>query len=546
MKTKNIVLLLTSLLMIMAFNSCDHFDDLNKNPNDPTDDMYDFNEAKLGGVLRYGVDFNMRDAKGDLAGAGHLHQRMKDLNVDYYSQYMHSQDNASTSNYIPNDGWNFEYWKGHYQWLTALNEVIEDAGEIESRINNAQIARIWRVYIQSMATDYFGPIPFPLSSEDNTGYMALDKQYEIFFKELDEAVHKMNPELHILTVSDPIYFGNFVKWQQFANSLRLRLALKVSEVNPALCKQQAEAAIAGPNGVMQSNANKTAVTGTESGWGNLYNYYMYQVSWGSKHVMTTTFEKVLTGIGGIAYNGTATTHPEKVDPRGVKYFDPSVNDNAWNGAYPGLPSGENTGIGQKHAFLSEVYILPNNTRDTEAFLYEETCFLMAEACERAFIPGGTGTAEEWYEKGVRESFRNWNADGVDAYLNSTEKNEWGTSAKYDDTAGAGNTKLEKIITQKYIANFPDIALQAWNDKRRLNLPAFDVPKYRDETAGYSQSNMNPLDPKNFIKRQVFPQNEVLINKADYDKGVQLLGAGGDKVSTNLWWDINANHCTFVP
>lgn len=542
MKTKNIIIYLTSMLLLLTFNSCDLFDDLNTNPNKPTPDMYDFNESKLGTILRYGIDMNFADDNGNLNGGGHLHQRLKDLNIDYFSQYMHSADNGGPCNYTPNDAWNFEYWKGHYQWLGSLNEIIAE-GEGDARRNNTQIARIWRVYIQSQATDYFGPIPFPMLLEDlNPDYMSLQEQYNIFFSELDEAVNLMDPNLPIIGINDPVYFGSFDKWQQFGNSLRLRLALKVSEVNESLAKTQAQAAVNAPGGLMQKDG-KAAVAG-QAGWGNQYNYYMYQVAWGSKHLMTTSFEKILTDIGGLPYDGSAATAPVNVDPRGARYFDPSVNSNTWKGVYPGLPDGERSGINVDNAYLSQIYIIPNDTRKTEAFLYEEVCFLLAEAYERGFIPGGTAKAKEAYEEGVKASLANWGVGGTaDNYLASTSKNKWGTSASYDDTVGTGNTKLEKIITQKYIANFPDIANQAWNDKRRLNLPAFDVPKYRDESAGYSASNMNIKDPKNFIKRMVFPQNEAQINKSKYDVGVQLLGTGGDKVSTNLWWDVNANYCT---
>ena len=97
------------------------------------------------------------------------------------------------------------------------------------------------------------------------------------------------------------------------------------------------------------------------------------------------------------------------------------------------------------------------------------------------------------------------------------------------------------MTQKYLANFPDNSWEGWNDKRRLNLPRFDVPLYREES-NYTNSNKNILDPTNFIKRVQYPSKETTINKDEYTKGVALL-EGKDASSTKLWWDTNKNYCT---
>lgn len=131
---------------------------------------------------------------------------------------------------------------------------------------------------------------------------------------------------------------------------------------------------------------------------------------------------------------------------------------------------------------------------------------------------------------------------VDDYLTSTEKNEAGTSARYDDQQGAGNTALEKIITQKYIAGIPDLAQEGWNDKRRLNLPRLDVAVYRDQ-AVYNNNDKDILKSANFIKRMRYPTKESLINATEYEKGKSMLGGKGDIVSTPLWWDKNSNYCT---
>ena len=549
MKTKNILLGMIAAVLL-SFTACNDFNVLNDGTiNRPDDNMFDFDRATLGMTIRRGIDLNFNRGGGQV-GAAHLHERIKNLTVDFYSHYLNPSGNWSTRNYIPNNGWNEDYWEAHYQWLGDLNLIIlagsdMNGQEIESRINNVQIARIMRVFIQSQATDFFGPIPFPAPGQtaEEIHYIALADQYNEFFSELDEAVKKMDRKLPIIGTDDPVYFGNFDKWQQFANSLRLRLSLKLSEVNTALCAEQAKAALNAPGGLMQPGSD-AQLPGT-TGWGNAYNYFMYQVSWGEKMSLTTSFEKVLTGIGGIAYNGTANVYPAVVDPRGSRFFDPSVNNKEWKGVFPGLSNENHINVGPNHSFMSEIYILPNDKRKIDCFLYEEVCFLLAEAYHRGFIPGGEAKAKEAYEAGIKSSLDRWGVGGdAGAYLASTAKNKWGTSAAYDDANGAGNTKLEKIITQKYIAGYPDLAYQAWNDKRRLNLPAFDVPQQRNEAVGFSNANTNIKDASNFINRQPFPQSQTSLNKANYEKGVQLLG-GRDDIKTNLWWDKDMNYITSV-
>jgi hypothetical protein len=134
-------------------------------------------------------------------------------------------------------------------------------------------------------------------------------------------------------------------------------------------------------------------------------------------------------------------------------------------------------------------------------------------------------------------------------LASTEKNQAGTSASFDDNSGDfstngtgdGNTKLEKIITQKYLGLFPDMSQEAWNDKRRLNLPRTDVALDR-YTAIWPTQSHDVKNPDNFIKRVQYPSSEAQGNAAEYAKGLQLLG-GADKVNSKIWWDTGKSYLT---
>lgn len=555
MKTKNIALSFLLTLGLSTIGCTDGFDAINTNPYEPTDDMYDFSKTDLGGILKDGAVYEHG------AGAAEVHQRVKALGYDIFSQYTIGN---SVRKYTPNDGYSDLYWKTHYNnWLSILNLIIKDAQIYEGRENSMALARIWRVFLQSRFIDFFGPAPFPKDPEDdNPPYEALKDQFDFFFSELDEAVKQFDPKGDFISGEDQIYWGNMDKWKRFANTLRLRLAIQVSEIDPNLCKTQAQAAFDADGGILNFDEDARVAMEAPGRWGRQYPYYMYQVTWSGPEMMTTSMEKVLTNIGGMPYiytnksgepvldaDGKIITPdaPTNVDPRGTRMFDPGTkaSNYKWAGMTPGL-NDVTDDLKAAASRMSQIWIIPNDQRNTDIFLYSEACFLAAEATERFAVNSGK-SAKMWYEEGVQASFNAWGLSEQQAiqYLASNQKNSWGTSANYDDTEGAGNTKLEKIITQKYIAGYPDISAQAWNDKRRLNLPAFDIPEIRDGGSGTYPNNNNILDASNFIQRMPYPQGEKLINEENYNAGVSQLD-GGDKTSSVLWWaSKRSNYCTSV-
>lgn len=531
------------ILLLFGLFSCSDLDEMNQDPNRPTADMYDFSRSQVSTLLRKGSTFD----------GAHMFQRVKSLHIDLYSQMLDEVPSGwtNTRNYFSNDNWTIDYWNSIPSWISSLNTIISSGLNDPNRVNSVAVARIWRVYVQSQATDLFGVMPFPSYKAyvPNPPYVSVQDQYKEFFTELDEAVKMINPAIGFLNAKeDMIFKGDVLKWKKFANSLRLRLALRVSEVDEAMCKTQAKAAIDG--GVMESVADDAKCPPSNKGWGNDYNYTLL-FAWGETQHMTSTFEKLTSNIGGISWpsNVAATIKPAKVDPRAIIMFNP-VSDGTnitWKGVTPGLhPNKVNQEPFKKTqvAILGEYVVGPASgrkiTRPYDIMLYEEVCFLKAEAGARGFVGGLNAKSE--YENGVKSSFDRWGASGADLYLASNEKNIAGTSANFSDVSGSGNSVLEKIITQKYISLFPDVALEAWCDKRRLNLPRFDVLDYRDPVIFATAPN-DFKDPLSFIKRVKIPSSESVNNKTEYDKGVALMGTGGDRTSTNLWWDKNKNYCS---
>jgi hypothetical protein len=175
----------------------------------------------------------------------------------------------------------------------------------------------------------------------------------------------------------------------------------------------------------------------------------------------------------------------------------------------------------------------------------DVSFMKAEAALRGWALAGDAKAN--YENGVKLSFADWGAGGVDAYLaDATSK-----PINYVDPKDARNNftaastitvawndadpnelKLEKIITQKYINSFTN-TLDAWVDFRRTGYPKIPTVAKND-----SNSDWGVVPANEWIKRMPFVNGERTGNKAAVDAAAATMGAGAkDEINTRLWWDI---------
>jgi hypothetical protein len=517
-----------------------------------------------------------------------MHERMTQLTNDIFAQYA-ANEGFSTQQGKTNDEWITSYYNDyHSRFVASLNLAIRLGKAKPYATNDLQIARIWRCWVYSRTTDIFGDIPY-FKAADGTGENApYDKQeliYKDMFKELKEAsaaLSASNPKQ--LPGQDYVYNDDVAKWKKFANSLRLRLALRVSQVDAALSKQNAEEAIAA--GVFTSEADNCLMLCNDNdfGWGNSYQY-TYYYGWGSEG-MSRSMENLLTGLGGQPFanppagavvddlgfdipavenaldpnkNKFKSGIPSKVDPRGPIYFEPSSGASGANPAarvikgpgdtvtvnmqkrWHGTPAGLSSGAAGRTQ-----YSISNQARFGSAFLkgdrpyeimtYHEVCFLLAEVAQRGWNAGAT--AQVWYEKGITASMK-WNTipdATIAAYIASTNENTYGTTAKWSNNSGktflgkAVDDPMSKIITQKYIALFPDGGWEAWADHRRLHLPILIPFAAPDATAITATDG----GPGNFVKRITWPAIEAINNKTFYDQAVSQQGP--DIETTPVWWD----------
>jgi hypothetical protein len=516
-----------------------------------------------------------------------MHERMTQLTNDIFAQYA-ANEGFSTQQGKTNDEWVTSYYTSyHSKFIASLNLAIRLGKAKPYATNDLQIARIWRCWVYARATDIWGDLPYFKAADGSGENAPYDKQeliYKDMLKELKEAAASLsssNPKQQ--PGQDYVYNDDISKWKKFANSLRLRLAMRISQVDAATAKQNAEEAIAG--GIMTGPSDDCLVLSSDVafGWGNGYQY-TYYYGWGSE-AMSRSMENLLTGLGGQPFanppagavfddpgfnlgsdenpldpnkNKFKAGVPSKVDPRGPIYFEPSSSASGAKpaaviaGAPGGAPvdtrgrwHGTPAGLSSSAAGKQE-YSISNQARMGRRFLkadrpyevmtYHEVCFLVAEAAQRGWAVTG-GSAKQWYEAGVTASMK-WH--GVPdtttvAYLASNNPNTYGTTANWSFNSGTTflgrsvDDPMSKIITQKYIGMFPDGGWEAWADHRRLHLPVLIPFAAPDPTAITATDG----GPGNFVRRITYPSRESLNNKVFYDKAVSQQGP--DKESTPIWW-----------
>jgi hypothetical protein len=499
----------------LVFSACSDWEELNVDPNNPLAKNVDPG-LKVGSVFR------------EATLNAHLHQRIHNLYVDMFAQY-YTGTGFGTYQYQSNDGWSNDYWNDHYKWFNSLSILINEYKDSENYINAVAVMRIWKAYITHRATDLFGDIPY--SNVVKGVYDSQEIIYKDMLSQLELAVSSIKPDKPMF--KDPIYNGDLAKWKLFANSLRLRLAMRISGVDEALAKSNAEAAVAG--GVLENLADMPEMFANTAVWGEgySYNYYFW---WGAGNGvgMSKSFYDLTTGIGGLPFNladvgAGASDYPAQVDPRATIIFGTSDQNAEVQDGFKGKWSGIAAGLSADDRLKPENFVQNNsrinvtlrgeangdNDRARTIMPISEVWFLRAEGALKGWSMGAS--SKDAYEKGVKASFEYWGLKSADDYLASDATNNKGISAKFGDGKGSD---LEKVMTQKYIGGFPDNSWEAWVDLRRLGLPALDYGV---------QLNTNVPAGK-VIQRVKYPSSQSILNSENYGRV-----AAKDNEGTKNWW-----------
>lgn len=472
------------------------------------------------------------DIKGLFTNAEYMAMYSGDGSAEYqYAQGfiadLYAQYSAITATFDPTDRYNVvqewaqEQMIGTFRAMAPLATILKQTEGPEKKSLNA-IARIWKVWTIHRATDYYGPFPYSYIGYDST-VIPYDSQKDIYmdlFKELKEATADLSQNLFQPSYeeADVIFDGDNEKWLKFGNTLRLRLAMRISDVEPAMAKEEAEAAVAG--GVMTDLTDDAYLKSS----GVNYNGYLRQSGW-NEFRMSTTMESYLKGYE---------------DPRLPKFWQPAVNTGEYRGVRNGMNVAEIVATENEPDNTSQPsdYLLPQNTATTPSTVMytAEAYFLRAQGILNGWDMGG-GTAKEFYEKGIEMSLRTWgitDAAAISTYINSS-KTPSAPGGYFNSPAVADIpvkfsddpvTQSEQIGTQKWLALFPE-GHEAWASFRQSGYPKMYPLIHSD----------NPDAPVGtFIKRMPFLNYDRDRNGPAVEAAEALLG-GPDNIGTRLWWDV---------
>lgn len=503
-------IVITGLVLVASLWSCtSEFDEINKNQTAVSEDRFDenllFTRSLVYGALRYTE-----------------YQRVQQLYTQHYMQYYSvSVDYFPTGRYISRNDWLTAYWNAAYSdFAMQCQQIIEITEGDELKTSKNAIARIWKAFIIHRVTDLFGDVPYneAFSGILEPAYTAQEEIYLDMLNELKEAADILEtPSIEGFGASDVVYGGDTNSWIRFANSLRLRLAMRLSEVSPDVAESHVSEVLA-ENNLISSNEESALLR-----YGRDYGFALENIQPMS----------ILKSFGEYKISNTFVDFlRDNNDPRIAIFVEPNAE-----GEYIGLQNGLNPQeLAERDldTFSQDTDIISSQAAPTGLLTYPEILFLQAEAALRGW---GPGSAQEFYEQGIRASIAYWeniyldiasrippeeaaelpevniSQDTIDFYLASP-------NIQFNEASA-----LEQIITQKWVANLNQ-GLESYAEYRRTGFPNLNpIPN----TDGQSETGGSELP-----SRLIYPAEEQALNRENYEAAVARQGP--DLMTTKVWWD----------
>lgn len=461
--------------IIVSCVSNDQYEDYNIDPNQPSE-----------------VDANLLFNAATKSLADVITDPNININIfRLLAQYWSTTTYPDESNYIltirniPQNFW-AQIYKNVLLDLKTASEIAQfDSGlnETDKATRLAQ-AEVISVYAWQLLVDTFGNVPY--SQALNTvefslpAYDDAESIYEDLIIRLDNAITNLNGNGFEI---DNLYFGDINAWRTFAISLKLRLGIRLSDVNPMLAQSTVESAY--NLGVFSSNNDNAQ-----------FDYL------GTSNPNPIWTDIVQSGRRDyLAANTIVDLMNALDDPRRPFYFDENLGANVFEGG----PYGDiNT-----YSFYSHLGpLLLEPTLPSSLMDFSEVSFYLAEAAERGYSVGAD--VETYYNQGITASFDYWNVNDVSTYLANPD-------VAY---ASASGDWREKIGNQFWLAMY-NRGFEGWTVWRKFDAPEFNLPI---------------LTERPVPTRYTYPINEQNINEGNWLNASEAIG--GDSQTTKLFWDMN--------
>jgi hypothetical protein len=501
MKNKSISPVSILLLCLFLVSSCDQrWEEMNTNPNNVIDlpDGYLFTSAIRGTFLD-----NIGRIQGDYSG-----QYAHIVTTDVFNREIDKYFDIHSSGDVDEDIFRSVYNGA----ILNISEVLDltNSGKYKNDSKHAQ-ASIIAAYNFSKLTDLFGDVPFTEASKGKEGTFTpkYEKQEAIYSGLID----MLNVSLSVLKNSndtqiysqqfDPLYFGKLESWKKFANSLKLRLAMRARFVNPSKYNPIIVSCLSEP--LIESNDDNAKLTNYDNTNSQLYNPWYNKIIDYNANRFTILWSEMFI-----------ETLRSSNDPR-LTYF---ATKNS-SGKFLGMPNGLlDIPYSQWSKINTSKFSKEFVARDQPLYILTaaEVWLLRAEAS--LFSISGSVEANTMYQNGIDKAMEQWGINGelISTYLKSEEGILNGTQ----------DNKFRQISTQLWIGCIPNF-LESWNTIRRTG-----YPKIKQRTdPNYSKGVTNGALPK----RLKYPFTvEKIANGVNLQEAIDRLG-GSDKIDLPVWWDI---------
>ncbi|GAB1404086.1 SusD/RagB family nutrient-binding outer membrane lipoprotein [Lentimicrobium sp.] len=441
----------------------------------------------------------------------------------------------SQRNYTTEDRYDFRenvtntYFRNFYGYLNNLEEVIrlntdektkDDMvafGDNDAQIASAMILKAWAFQV---ITDTWGDVPYSQALQPRTyatpKYDPQEFIYNDLIAKLKTAAGMITPGIKGWTSGDIIYNGNMENWRRFANTLRLRVALRMGN------KAEAQSAIS--DGIFENNDQSALFRFVGGGTpGNAPFYSAFFVDNRNDFTMTKQFVNLMKGLNDpdIREGGFDNPFSGIEDPRLPIYRGPAMDDNTVGAPY-GLDDASmkafinaNTNTINYKPASGDYGVIVSATFPSILLDYPTACFMVSEINNWDRI---------WFEKGVTASLQLWGVtDGAD-YVTAV-------MAKFD----AATNKAEIVLTQKYIHLFTQSS-EAWAEYRRTGYPKSIVkPGEVTYTSDGTPVVFEPINSSgnDIVQRFKYATSESTLNKENLQEAIQRQGP--DTYATPVWW-----------
>ncbi|TRZ44239.1 SusD/RagB family nutrient-binding outer membrane lipoprotein [Robertkochia solimangrovi] len=471
---------LTILFVILLFSSCENKMDINRDPDllspDGIEPATELPAAIAGVAGAQGAEFaiigGMWSQFWTQSNAANQYR-----NIDSYQVNPSSYQGA---------------WNNMYDALGDIRNIKRIAEET-SNWNYYLVATCLEVYASQILADWYDQIPYS-EANDITNFAPAfnsgEEVYDLMISDLNSALSRNlsasegNPPLN----DDFIFGGDMSKWVQFANTLKLKIFLRQTEIRPGVAQSGIQST---NNNFLMEDAAMTQFIDEANRSNPLYESDRRQLNTATNLRASTTM-----------YSYMSTNNDPRLD------------------AYYGAGNPLDQGDYQSTTAPNSISVVNLSATTPVYFISAEHSMLMqAEALVR--YSGGAG-AKAMYDAALMANFEKWGVDATDMIAS-------GGAYAFPD-GGSMDDQITAIITQKWLASFPGNGFESFFEHNRTGIPMTSSVDQSDENyvAGQFAYSVNGFTGGVFPKRLPWPNDELTRNQNAPDQSVEL--------TVPVWWD----------